>query len=71
MLNKNQQSVPTTKDNDEQRAYDFLMMHYNRVVTFDEVNRKSIDRAGIVGKAIRDLLDALQLYSRVRGAIRK
>ena len=57
----------TTKISDEEKSYDFLMMHYNRVVTMDEVNNKAIKRAGKVGDAIRDLLGAIQLYHRVRG----
>lgn len=51
---------------DEEKAYELLMMHYNRVVVMDEVNPKAIKRAGVTGKAIRDLLDAVSIYSHVR-----
>lgn len=64
-MNKKKQVI--RNDNDEaEKAFDFLMMHYNRVVVMDEVNNKAINRAGVVGKAIRDLLASIQLYSRVR-----
>lgn len=51
---------------DEQKAFDYLMMHYNRVVTMDEISDKAINRAGKVGDAIRDLLGAVNLYRAVR-----
>jgi len=51
---------------DEQKAFDFMMMHLNRVVTMDEVNNKAINRAGKTGDAVRELLGAINLYSRVR-----
>lgn len=64
---KKQTATPIpNKTNDEEKSFDFMMMHYNRVVTMDEVNNKAIKRAGKVGDAIRDLLGAIQLYSRVK-----
>lgn len=55
-----------SKVSDEDKAYDFMMMHYNRVVTMDEVNDKAITRAGKMGVAIRELLGSIQLFARVR-----
>lgn len=56
----------TPLNNEEEKALDFMMMHFNRVVTMDEVSDKAINRAGKTGKAIRDLLGAISLYYRVR-----
>lgn len=70
-MNKKQVHVETApRSNDEQKAFDFLMMHYNRVVTLDEISSKAIDRAGQTGKAIRDLLNAIQLFSRTRNGVK-
>jgi hypothetical protein len=55
---------------DEDKAFDFMIMHYNRVVTMDEVSAKSLNRAGKTGKAVRDLLSAIALYSQTRNIVK-
>lgn len=55
-----------SKVTEEDKAFDFLMMHYNRVMTMDEISDKAINRAGKVGDAIRDLLESIQTYARAR-----
>lgn len=50
----------------EQKAYDDLVMYYNRVVLMDEMNTKALRRAGKVGTAVHKLLDAVNLYLRIQ-----
>lgn len=55
---------------DEEKAYDVMVMHYQRIMLMDEMNVKALNRAGTVGRAVRDLLSAVNLYMRAKNMAR-